>query len=112
MDQRARNTPVFDEPISEPLLRGSCQNILRKFDYSNLRNTTHFNPINKVVTQSELRRSPQQNDNFKQTQQHLNRTVAQEMPGTFFKPGEKKYLENKHSFVVNGAGKTPPKYGT
>lgn len=48
-----------EEPLSETLLRGSCQNIMRKFDYNNLRNTTHFNPLGKPpTTHNELRRSP------------------------------------------------------
>lgn len=61
-DPRARGqylAPPVEEPLSQEMLRGSCQNILKKFDYSNLRNTTHFNPMNKVTTHNEMRRSPQ-----------------------------------------------------
>ena len=43
-----------EEPNTEQFLRGSCSNVLRKFEQASittsLRNTTHFNPINKFPT--------------------------------------------------------------
>jgi hypothetical protein len=63
-----------EEPLSEQFLRGSCQNAVRKFDYTALRNTTHFNPMSKFPsTQNELRRSPGAEDPHR----HGNRTLAQ-----------------------------------
>lgn len=57
---RMRGLPFAqNEPLSEGLLRGSCQNVMQKFDYNVLRNTTHFNPLSKPPpTHNELRRSP------------------------------------------------------
>lgn len=60
-DSRFRGQHPFgnEDQLSEQLLRGSCQNIMRKFDYNTLRNTTHFNPLGKPpTTHNELRRSP------------------------------------------------------
>lgn len=73
-----------EEPIQEYLLRGSCQNILRKFDYSNLRNTTHFNPMAKQ-THNEIRRSPQE-DSAAFRSPHVNRTLVPEAANNFLRP--------------------------
>lgn len=98
-----------EEPLSEQMLRGSCQNFIRKFDYTALRNTTHFNPLAKPSsTHNELRRSPAQEDPHRAQNHHANRTLAQEPSNTFLRPNEKKLLENKHSFLANNPSKSPP----
>lgn len=67
-----------EEPLSEQVLRGSCQNIMRKFDYTALRNTTHFNPLNKQPSaHNELRRSPPQEDQPRNQNPNANKTLAQ-----------------------------------
>jgi hypothetical protein len=98
-----------EEQLSEQLLRGSCQNIMRKFDYTALRNTTHFNPLNKPPSApNELRRSPPQEDLYRNQNPNPNKTLAQEPSNTFLRPSEKKLLENKHSFLANNPSKSPP----
>jgi hypothetical protein len=100
---------AHEEPLSEQQLRGSCQNIIRKFDYTALRNTTHFNPLNKPPSApNELRRSPPQEDQHRNQNPNVNRTLAQEPSNTFLRPNEKKLLENKHSFLANNPSKSPP----
>jgi hypothetical protein len=81
---------------------------MRKFDYTALRNTTHFNPLSKPpTTHNEIRRSPAQEDPHRNTNANVNRTVAQEPSNAFLRPNEKKLLENKHSFLANPS-KSPP----
>lgn len=46
------NSELKVEETHDQFLRGSCSNVLRKFEQNqhsgiNLRNTTHFNPINR-----------------------------------------------------------------
>lgn len=95
-----------EEPLTEQFLRGSCQTALRKFDYTTLRNTAHFNLMAKFPTShNEIRRSP----GGEGTQRAGNKTLVQDPNNTFLRPNEKKLLENKHSFLANHHAKTPPK---
>jgi hypothetical protein len=105
---RAQQHPFAgEEQLSETLLRGSCQNFMRKFDYNTLRNTTHFNPLGKPhTTHNELRRSPGADDPHRNP--NVNRTLAQEPINAFLRPNEKKLLENKHSFLANNPNRSPP----
>jgi len=59
--------------------------LIRKFDYNNLRNTTHFNPMNKFTTHNEIRRSPGAEDPSYRPANN-NRTMAQEPTNTFLRP--------------------------
>lgn len=77
---RFKGHNIFEqqEPLNEQLLRGSCQNFMKKFDYTTLRNTTHFNPLNKPPSApNELRRSPPQQDQHRNQNPNANRTLAQ-----------------------------------
>jgi hypothetical protein len=75
---KGQNPFLPEEHLSEQMLRGSCQNFIRKFDYSALRNTTHFNPLAKPPsTHNELRRSPAQEDQYRSTNSNVNKTLAQ-----------------------------------
>jgi hypothetical protein len=80
---------------------------MKKFDYNNLRNTTHFNPLNKMTTHNELRRSPGAEDPNAYKNTMINRTITQEPSNVFLKPLEKKLLENKHSFLANNQSRSP-----
>lgn len=68
-----------EDQAREQELRGSCQNVLKKFEYSNLRNTTHFNPLNKFSTnQGEQRNKvPSNNEDniFKSLTSAVNKTL-------------------------------------
>lgn len=87
-DNRPKNQfPNYqlEEPLSEHQLRGSCQNIIKKFDYNNLRNTTHFNPMNKFANHNEIRRSPGGEDPANKNT-FMNKTLVQEPANTFLRP--------------------------
>lgn len=89
-------TPTFpssnqlrpEETINEQFLRGSCSNVLRKYQQTNLttslRNTTHFNPINKFPTSpTESRKHPQDTNPFKNSTASKGGTDSTSSSGTY-----------------------------
>jgi hypothetical protein len=71
-----------EEVLTEQMLRGSCQNVLKKFDYASLRNTTNFNPIEKRNPQHELRRSPQEDHKHMQ----FNKSMTGDLSPGYLRP--------------------------
>jgi hypothetical protein len=80
---------------NDTFLRSSCSNILRKMDQgsnvsTNLRNTTHFNPINKFpMSPSEIRK-PAEDNPFKSSNVSKGGTESTSSSGTYLqRPSDK-----------------------
>ena len=100
--QFMNNSELRVEETSQHLLRGSCSNLFKKFEPKNdhqtistnnlgasLRNTTHFNPINKFPTHNAEIKKPFEDSNpFKNS--NASKIMSQDPPNhSFLKPIEK-----------------------
>jgi hypothetical protein len=119
-----------DDLPNEQFLRGSCSNVLRKFEQTSnlttsLRNTTHFNPISKFPSSpSESRKHPEEANPFKSSNASKGGTESTSSSGTYLqKPADKSraneamsrtpsklFGEKKLDDSLKIANKTPIKY--
>lgn len=83
------------DSTNDQFLRGSCSNVLRKFDQASLttslRNTTHYNPINKFPTSpTESKKQPVEPNPFKNSNASKGGTDSTSSSGTYLqKPAER-----------------------
>jgi|LakMenE18May11ns_1017448.scaffolds.fasta_scaffold9614035_1 hypothetical protein len=73
---------------NDTFLRSSCSNILRKMDQgsniaTSLRNTTHFNPINKFPMSPSDMKKPSEDNPFKSSNVSKGGTESTSSSGTY-----------------------------